>query len=248
MMLKFQKRLIATLALFVVLVGGAGCKSARHDALQLVEDPDTGFSYGSRVSGTILTDAALFPNRKMKISIRNTSGDRAFQMHGFRSSIEDSFAAKGYEITSEDDFGLKVDVNVTYSGHIESNTVREFASLGATTSELFGPEGRTKRQANQDRFVGASIGGIVGAFVTDDTYIVRATVQIGVRDKVRAQKKVVTFSRSVRLRDYEDTGYGKWRETAAIDVDVYAGGRNAAQNDIAGKVRRRFSDIVGDII
>ena len=55
------------------------------------------------------------PKKKVKVRIRNTSGDVAFDLNNFQSQIENAYRDIGYEPTSEEDFGFLIDVNVKYS-------------------------------------------------------------------------------------------------------------------------------------
>ena len=114
--------------LVVGLVLGA---CAPQQRMGMVVDPQTRLQYGSVVERNILIDSSQFKNRKLKLRIRNISGDPAFDLHGFRSRLEQSYSSKGYDLTTGDDFGLLVDVNVVYSGQTRSDLSQEFGFLGA---------------------------------------------------------------------------------------------------------------------
>jgi hypothetical protein len=106
----------------------AGC--APPTRLGMVKDPQTGLMFGSQIERNFVTDATFYKNRKIKVRIRNTSGDTAFVLRQFSKNLRAAYAANGYEPTADDDFGLLVDVNVRYSGQVQTNLAAEFAFLG----------------------------------------------------------------------------------------------------------------------
>jgi hypothetical protein len=87
---------------------------APQQRMGMVVDPQTQLQYGSVVERNILIDSSQFKNKKLKLRIRNISGDTAFDLHGFRTRLENSYTSKGYEVANSDDFGLLVDINVVY--------------------------------------------------------------------------------------------------------------------------------------
>ena len=70
-------------------------KIATVALLGMVKDPDTGRQFGSIVDGSIITDASLFKNTKLKIRIRNSSGDVNFNLERFTEQLEGAYAAQG---------------------------------------------------------------------------------------------------------------------------------------------------------
>ena len=166
--------------------------------------------------------------------------------------MEESYRAKGYIPTSEDDFGLLIDVNVTYSGHIQTNLANDYAFLGAAAGGIAGFRSGTDAGTVIGTIAGATLGSILGSFVTDDTYIIIARVTFGIVKKgSKRPKRRITFDRSPRLRDADDDDEARgrgFRRTISTRVAVFAGGRNTAQSHIAAEVRRRFARIVSDVI
>lgn len=235
------------LAAAVLILSLTGCVGAEQSRLNMVRAAD-GNLYGSTVSGSLFTDPAFFPNKKMKITIRNTSGDQAFDLAGFRGDLSRAYDAKGYTEAGASDFGLKIDVNVRYSGHIQENMQQQFAFLGAAAGGIQGARSQASYGAAMGTVGGATLGAIIGSFITQDTYIVVATVHVGVREPHAKHKKVITFDRSPKSVTDEDTGFGRWRETKTIEIAVYGGGTNVNQRQIAAEVRRRIVRIASDII
>ncbi len=235
----------------------AGCITTHQQELRMVRDPGSGLAYGSTTRGSVVTDAAFFENKRIKIKIRNTSGDVAFDLHEFRRRLEDSYRAKGYEPTSGDDFGLILDVNVVFSGMIQDDLRRDFGFLGAAWGGSYGalkgaasgrPSGR-EAGATAGMAAGAAIGSILGSYVRENTYIMITRLTFGVRKKKSGTRRKITFSRSLKIERDEERDHDGFRKAFDFDVAVYGGaGINVAQSQVAGEVRRRIIRIVSDAI
>jgi len=216
----------------------------------MVSDPATGLQYGSVIEKNILLDSAQFENRKIKLRIRNTSGDPAFGLHSFRSSIENAYRSKGYAVSSGNDYGMLIDVNVTYSGQVSRNMSKEFGFLGAAGGGLAGASGRGGAVALVGGAIaGATLGSIIGSYNTEDTYIIVAQVSIGVTDPKGGKKTTsITFGNSKVKKKTENSGFRPFRQRISTGISVYAGGRNTPQFKIVNSVKRRFSRIISDVI
>lgn len=241
-------RLLSAGIISSTLVVGA-CASQQR--MGMVVDPKTGLQYGSIIEKNIVVDASQFENRKVKVRIRNTSGDPAFDLHTFIGQLKSSYGSKGYEITEDNDYGLLMDVNVTYSGQTSQNMASQFAFLGGATGGLIG----ANRDSNQiiaaaaGTLAGATLGSIVGSYVTEDTYIVVANVSLGIVDPKQGKKKTtIVFSASKKKTEEENTGFRPFRQRVSTGIAVFAGGRNTPQSKITDEVRRRFTRIISDVI
>lgn len=233
----------------------AGCVGAPTSRLGMVKDSSSGLMIGSTVEKSIVTDSSFHKNKKIKVRIRNTSGDTAFDMYGFRGQVERAYENIGFEPSNDDDFGILVDVNVRYSGQIQTNMAAEYGFLGASAGGLAGAaRGTGSTDVGIGVVSGATIGSIVGSFVTDDTYIIVTDVTVAtVRDRTTTKPaKTITFSRSPKTDEEkeEDRNSSKrgLKNSVRTGVAVYAGGRNTSQAEIAGMVRQRIARIVGNII
>ncbi|MCG8512306.1 MAG: complement resistance protein TraT [Rhodospirillales bacterium] len=111
-------------ALLLISVFAAGCVVKPPARMGMVENPETGLQFGSVVDGSLVTDASFHKNKKIKLRTRNTSGDLSFDLGGFSDQLTRAYAAKGYEPTDHDDFGLMLDVNVRYSGQVQESLAR----------------------------------------------------------------------------------------------------------------------------
>jgi len=248
-------RWLAAGALAVFL---GGCASQVPTRLGMVKDPATGLQFGSVVDNTIITDASFHKNRKIKVRVRNTSGDTAFDLRDLAGRLGAALAANGYEPTADDDFGLLVDLNVVYSGQVQSSLATEYALLGAAGGGVTGAAaggGRVGTAAGV--LAGATFGHIVGSYATEDTYIIVAEVTFAiVKEPLTRPSKTIVFSRSPTPGEDEDERRRKEEErsirglgkTFTSNVSVFAGGTNTPQSRIAEEVRQRLIRIVGDII
>jgi hypothetical protein len=244
-------------AAIVALAGGllvTAC--APQQRLGMIVDPQTGLQYGSIIDRNIVIDATQLENRKLKLTIRNTSGDSSFDLREFQSRLESAYAAKGYRVTTDDDFGMLVDVNVRYSGQLSTNMAGSYAFLGASAGGLAG-YGSQRNHSGSAQLIGtgagilsgATIGAIIGSYVTEDTYIVVAGVSVAVVDPERGKtEKTVVFSSSERRQREIRTGVRPFSQRLETNMAVYAGGRSTPQAQIVSGVRSRFLSILSDVI
>ena len=216
----------------------------------MVVNPKTGLQFGSVIEKNILLDASQFENKKVKVRIRNTSGDRAFNLYQFKGKLNKAFESKGYLVTEVGNYGMLIDVNVTYSGQVSRNLSKEFGFLGASAGGLSGASIATNKGigAAAGILAGATLGSVVGSYVTEDTYIVVANVSLGVAEARRGKKKTtIVFGSSKKEKD-EDSGFKPFRQRITTGIAVFAGGRNTPQHAIASEVRERFVRIISDVI
>lgn len=247
--LPFSRRFLTTALIALIL---SSCVGAPTTRMGMIKDPDTGLMIGSRVENSFITDASFHKNSKIKVRIRNTSGDTAFNLNTFQSTLENAYANAGYEPTSEDDFGILVDVNVRYSGQIQTNLEAEYGFLGAAAGGITGYRSNATAGTAIGTVAGATLGSIAGSFATDDTYIIITNVTYAIIKDTRSKKpaKTVTFNRSKSIYN-EDKKKEKKRgmkKTITSGVAVYAGGRNTPQSVITEQVRERIARIVSNII
>ncbi len=248
---QWRKNLI-TFAMALLITGctGVGASTTR---VGMVEQEGTGLMFGSIIEDNFVTDSSFYKNKKIKIRTRNTSGDPTFDLKQFEQQLSTAYRSAGYEPTSNDDFGLLVDVNVRYSGQIQSNLSNQYGFLGAAAGGLAGYNSDGGFGAAVGTVAGATLGSIIGSFVTDDTYIIVADVTFGVI-KESISSKTITFSNSTDIQndkdedDEEDTGKRSFKSTHSTGISVFAGGRNIQQSEISGEVRQRIIRIVSDII
>lgn len=220
--------------------------------LGMVVNEETGLLFGSAIDGNLITDASFYVNRSLKVRTRNTSGDQAFNLTDFTDDLVSAYEAKGYEPTQKDGFGLLMDINVLYSGQIQTNQSMQLGIIGAMMGSTYG--GASNKGNIIAAITGATVGHILGSYITDDTYMVVAEVTFGVVKEYRISKKRVTFSRSKKLTNIDDPTedekvYARgFKKTFTTQFTVYAGGRNVKQSEIAEEVRKRAVRIAADYI
>ena len=243
--------ILSTLA-YIPACGSIGSPLSR---LGMVKNPKTGLQIGSVVDGTTITDSSLFKNRKLKVRIRNTSGDLNFDLKSFSSRLDGAYAAAGYEPTKGDDFGLLINVNVRYSGQIQQNLSNEYGFLGAAAGGIAGYRSKATAGTIIGAAGGATLGSIIGSFITDDTYIIIADISfVIIKGQKKREGKTITFSRSITgpIEDEDEKEERKKsrkiKRSITRNVAVFAGGRNVNQSEIAGEVRQRLVRIISDII
>jgi hypothetical protein len=252
-LIKFSR---APLSIVTILALLSGC--AQPSRMGMVKDPQTGLQFGSVVEKNLVTDASFYENKKIKVRIRNTSGDTAFDLYRFQSQIEEGYRQAGYTPTSDNNFGLLVDVNVMYSGQIQTNLMSQYAFLGAAAGGLAGASRGSGLAVAVGTIGGATLGSIIGSYVTDETYIIVARATFGiVGGGAKRDGKRITFSRSItgnpedfekREEREERRRRRSFKSTHSTKISVFSGGRNATQGEIAGQVRSRIVRIIRDII
>ncbi len=223
---------------------------AQPSRMGMSEDPSTGLLSGSAIERNIVLDASQLENRQVKVSLRNVSGDTAYDMRSLKGQLEDVLRGKGYKPTDGDDFGIKFDVNVLYSGHVSTNLAGEFGFLGGTAGALAGSQGNGSfRGAASGALVGATIGTIAGSYVRDETYIVVTEVTIAVADQYRGKtSKTITFSASPPMQEERRSSIKPFEAMLRTKVAVYAGGRNVSRDQISSGVKSRLARIISDAI
>lgn len=240
-------RCFATIAVTIV---ASGC--AAPTRLGMVKDPQSGLQFGSMIERNFFLDSSQFKNRSIKVSTRNVSGDQAYQVGPFTNDLNGAFARKGYVPTQADSFGMKLDINVLYSGQIQTNMRSQFAFLGGAGGAIAGYRSNEAAGTAAGMLVGATIGSIIGSNVTDDTYIIVAEVSLGVTDSSESEsrdKKVISFGSSPKLQaEPIVSNFRPFREIMRTKIAVYAGGRNTTQQQITEQVKQRLINIVSDSI
>lgn len=242
----------AALAIGLAFVFSACDLVPNNPRLGMVVDEDTGLMFGSAIQGNLVTDASFYSNKQIKVRTRNTSGDAAFDLHTFTSALNSAYAGKGYTPSIEDGFGLMIDINVVYSGQIQSNHAMQFGVVGALLGATYG--GETDRGRLVATSSGAALGTVIGQHATEDTYMVVADITFGVVKKHKVSRRRVTFSRSEKITNVDDPLEDEkvmaagFKKSFTTQFTVYAGGRNVSQSEIAEQVRERAVRIAADFI
>jgi hypothetical protein len=213
----------------------------------MIEDPNTGLLYGSVVGKSFFIDPSQFENNKIKVTVRNVSGDSNFSLRSLSNNLTQAFSDKGYQQAQNNDFGIKLDVVVEYSGHVQKDMASQYGFLGAAGGGIAGYKSSTDAGAAIGILSGATLGAIIGSNIKDDTYIIVTKINIGIKDTAKKDSKRITFGSSPKLQE-EETSIRAFSETSSTKIAVYAGGRNVSQSEIVEGVRNRLISIISDII
>lgn len=220
----------------------------RRNAGDMVVDPKTDRMYGMRSDGSVFTDPALYPNRRLKLSLRNMSGDPAWDLETTRDQLYQGYVDKGYERSDGADFGLKIDLNVVRSQQYERDMMAQFGFLGTAGGMVAGAGagaiidksgGGATTGAGFGLAAGASLGTLAGYFTVDNIYVVITEAVFAVRRNATKPRRVVTFDGSPRIEEWEESSRGSFGEIHRVTIANYGGGRNATQAEMANDIRAR---------
>lgn len=242
-----MKYLIILATVFCLLLSN-GCAPSKP--FGMIEDPKTGLQYGSVIEKSFFLDSSQFDNNGIKVSARNVSGDVNYNIRSFEEILENAFISKGYSRAEKSHFGIKFDVIIEYSGHVQRNMSDTYGFLGATAGGITGYRSGAKAGTAIGVLGGATLGAIAGSYVTDDTYITVARVNIGIIKRSGAHKKQITFSSSPNLQDNEKStdGITSFDTVLSTQIAVFAGGRSVRQVEIIQGVKDRLLAILTDVI
>lgn len=246
---------------FLLLVGASlltACfaREQPQNPYNLVKDKKTGYSYGATKTGEFIADPAMFRNSKLKLRIRNTTGDPSLDIYDFRQQLEKSYENVGYEITDGDDFGILLDINVKYFGQATDMLPVEYTFLGSATGGLVGGVPGLQDGKPADTMVGVAAGAIIGAaiseiirnYATEETFAIVTSVTLGtVMPEHIDDEKTISFVTGKKIRE-KKTNFRGFRSRDVVDLAVYAGGRMADKTDIIDEVRARHLRILKNII
>ncbi|MFD1123647.1 complement resistance protein TraT [Methylophilus flavus] len=217
----------------------------------MVKDSKSGIQIGSVLEKSFFVDSSQFKNKRIKVTTRNVSGDNEYRLKGLENSIEQAFAEKGFIPVKDDSFGIKVDINVMYSGHVQTNMSQQFAFLGGAAGGIEGYRSDARAGTATGILVGATLGAIIGSFIKEDTYITVTQVSIGVTDSpdIDTDTKVIRFDSSPDLqKEKSRSNFKPFRDVGSTKIAVYAGGTNISEDRVSETVKSRLIEIVKDII
>lgn len=252
-MRKNIKRLSFLVMAAVILVS---CVSTQKNKYRLVEDEETGYSYGAIKNGEFVADPAMFRNKKLKLRIRNTTGDPALDIYKFRQQLENSYSNVGYEITHGSDFGILLDINVKYFGQVTEMLPAEYTFLGAAIGGVAGATPGIQGGRSADAITGMAAGAVIGAaltevmrnYATEETFIIISSVTMAtVMPEHREDERSISFVTGKKIKQ-KKTNFKGFRSRETVELGVYAGGRMAGKSDIISEVRNRHLRILRDII
>jgi len=224
------------------------CSCAPKSNMGMIRDSGTGIQYGSIIERSFFIDSSELENNKIKVSARNVSGDSFYDISNFKSSLINAFIRKGFDVAGDKDFGMKFDVVIEYSGHVQENMSLKYGFLGGAAGGVAGYKANTRGSEAVGILAGATLGAILGSYVVDDTYIIMAKVNIGIVDDMGKNRKTIVFSSSPEMQEEANNKRTFYQEIKSTKIAVFAGGRNMDQSKIVQGVKQRLLNILSDII
>ena len=240
--MSFDRRLFLSGGLAALL---AGCQRRNKD--NMVVDASTDRMYGMRSDKSLFTDAALYPNRRLKLSLRNLSGDSVWDLDSTRERLYQGYISKGYERSDGNDYGLKIDLNIVRSQQYDTDMTTQFGFLGSSAGLVAGGIAGTASSGVTGGFqgagagmaAGAALGTLAGYFTVDSIYVVITEATFAIRRNSSKPRRVVTFDGSPRVEEWEESGYGSFHNVQQVTIANYGGGRMVTQTDMAEDIRQR---------
>ncbi|HLO76841.1 MAG TPA: complement resistance protein TraT, partial [Magnetospirillum sp.] len=219
----------------------------RRNVGDMVVDSKTDRMYGMRSDNSVLVDPAMFPNKRLKLSLRNMSGDPVWDLDAIRERLYQGYVSKGYARSDGNDFGLKVDLNVIRSQQFDRDMITQFGFLGGNMGVVAGGVvgagagglSGAAMGAGVGMAAGAALGTLAGYFTNDNIYVVITEATFAVRRNAAKARRVVTFDGSPRVEEWDETGFGSFNRVHRVLIANYGGGRNVTQTDIAQDIRER---------
>lgn len=243
--MKHSISLFHLFALILAFFAVSGCASSSR--MGMIVDRDTGLQIGSIVEKNFVVTPDQFKNNAIRIRLRNTTGVSSFGLRPLKRQISEILSSSGYAVVDDDRYGILLDVNVIYAGQISRNLSGEFAFLGGAASGLAANSSSRKNLAAG--LAGATLGAVVGSYVTEDTYIVVSDVTVAVMDSKRGKKtKKITFGASNKVKENEQKDYQSFSRRESTKIAVFVGGRDLDVRRIYNLVGKRFANIIGNII
>lgn len=232
--------------LFVVVLVGCTSEPSYRQGLQI----------GSATSKNLFIDSSQFANRKVKLRLRNSSGDPALDVVRLRGSIEAGLRAAGYEINDKD-FGIVIDVNAFQMQTVSRANVRTNSGLGLLLGGVVGYEA-AKRPGGVGAGSGAILGAIAGATLEEvirsqgdyATYLALCDVNIGVvrKEYTKKDRFVIGGNKIENKEPDEADTFTNFALRDTVRVAAYAGDRNAPNYQTIEMLLDRLGRVVANLI
>nr|CRH06699.1 exported protein of unknown function [Candidatus Magnetococcus massalia] len=251
--MRWQKLVLMMAALLFL----AGCNthrvSERHVAM--VKNPQTGISYGSLIGHyDYLIEPGDIENRLM-VRIRNTSGDVAFNLHQFRSSIEAAYRSRGFEIVASRPYNYLVDINLDFSGQYTHRNRGRYEKLGLFGGAAMGYQTASSSRSTTEQESAIILGGVMGVGLArliegmdpEQIYIIESRFSMYEVEEPDEDARILYFGKKKKTKKRQKKKLKRITKRP-IPVVVYAGGVNVEQAQVAGEVRQRLVRIYREIL
>lgn len=226
----------------------AGCAAADH--------PEQNFRIGSVVSRNLFVDSSQFGNRRVKLRLRNSSGDPSMEMMRMRSDIEEGLRSAGYSIV-ERNFGLLIDANLYFMNTVATGRQRASNEVGALLGGVAGYE-MAKGRGGLSAGSGVILGAVVGSTLLDvlrshseyDSYLAVCDVNIGVvrQQSTNRDSFVIGGNRFEREREHLNPTFESFAMRETVKVYVYAGDRRGRRDHVIWAIQDRMARVVANLV
>lgn len=239
-------KVIALVVSTVLLLGCSTFEPAYKQGLQI----------GSVTSKNLFIDPSQFANRKVKLRLRNSSGDPSLDINKLKSVISNGLVSAGYEIVDRD-FGIVIDVNAYQLQAVATGNVRNNSGIGLVLGGVAGYEGG-RRPGGITAGSGAILGAVAGYALEEiiraqgeyATYLALCDVNIGVvRKEFTKKDRFMIGGNKIehKEKDEEDT-FTNFALRDTLKVAVYAGDRSAPKQATIDALVDRLGRIVANLI
>lgn len=216
-----------------------------------------GLLVGSVASKNLFFDASQFANRRVKLRLRNSSGDQQLDMSRLRTTIERGLRGAGYEIV-DTGFGILVDVNLYQVQSAAAARVRDNSALSTLLGGVVGYEIARQGRGGVSSGGGAILGAIAGykleevirAHSAMTSYIALSDVNIGVvrRDSRSADSFVIGGNKFEFKDESELSTFTNFALRDSVRIAVYAGDDYEKRSQTVDALLERLGRIVANII
>ena len=210
---------------------------------------------GSSISKNLFVDSTQFTNPKVKIRLRNSSGDESINISALQADIERSLVANGYEIDKAN-AGIVLDINLFFFNTVK--TARNTSSNGVSTL-LGGVIGYELAKGGGDISggSGAIIGAITGATMADvlraggdsNSYLGICDVNIGILRSKSGDASTFSIGGNPieHSKNKQDSSFESFERRDTVKVSVYASNNRKSKDELALLMQQRLAKIISNI-
>lgn len=240
-----KKAFVSLLSSILVLVGCSGGPSTPK-----------GIETGSAISGSFFADSSQFANSRVKLSIRDTSGDELLNIGRLKDQITGTLGARGYsEANADDEFGILIDVNTVRLSSVANAGGSQGSGLGTIIGGVLGME-VARKGGEVTQTSGIILGAIAGTAIesiikdsgSDKTFVLVAEVNIGVRKLDESGNSTISIGKSRFTQPQSESVYEAFAMSDKLVVVAYGGGRGFSKEEVLKRVEARIARVIGGII
>ncbi len=232
---------LLSVAIFLIGCAGGSSKPAEIET-------------GSAISGSFFADSSQFANSRVKLRIRDTSGDELLNIGRLKDQITSTLATGGYS-ESDEDFGILIDVNTVRLSSVANAGGSRNSGLGTIIGGVLGGE-VARKGGEVTQTSGIILGAIAGTAIesilktsgTDQTYVLVAEVNVGVRRLDESANATISIGKSRFKQEQSDSVYEAFAMSDKLVVIAYGGGKGFSKAEVLGRIEARIARVIGGIL